>query len=564
MRILQKVWVFISIMILMLSMGIAAHGQDAAQPAETPLVVFIEEARNLQMSSLTDPGPDGVSRLGDIFRRLGAEVRFVPLDVALPEETDVIVLVRPRRALTNEQLARIYAQVVRGANLMLAIDPAGHMDARTEGSTSGLARLLSVDYGATLLDGFLTEPWFTLDTLSDVRTSSLQAYAYEGTHPVLEPLSRYQVPVYVWGARPLTVEAITTESEGAPLAFGLPAFAETNARVWVGEEQPARPNRRNQQPQPPAVFELNIGTDFQGQLIIGAVGENRTTGTRLALFGDGEMLENDFGLAVTGASTPLNPGNQILAERAAAWLLELEPAAFPPLPAGFSWIEMDGEYDEWANIPASLETVGDGRGIDIASVKAFSNSAYLYAFIETATFPADSSVITLDFDTNNDQVMDVTFTLQRDGMIVQQREALNTVPDSAVAFGINGIEVRVPLRYVGVDVQTITRVCIDGDLGDCADAPVLVTTVNERDPFPMRLQGTMQARVVTADIANLRATPSTNGARLGSVRNGELFSVVGRNEAGDWVKIENGAYSAWMATFLLRLNGDVMTLPVVE
>jgi hypothetical protein len=42
--------------------------------------------------------------------------------------------------------------------------------------------------------------------------------------------------------------------------------------------------------------------------------------------------------------------------------------------------------------------------------------------------------------------------------------------------------------------------------------------------------------------ANLRGGPGTTFDLVGSITAGTAFTVVGRNEAGDWLKLENGSW----------------------
>jgi len=48
------------------------------------------------------------------------------------------------------------------------------------------------------------------------------------------------------------------------------------------------------------------------------------------------------------------------------------------------------------------------------------------------------------------------------------------------------------------------------------------------------------------------------------VPNGKELAILGRNEVGDWILVQNARYEGWLATFLGSLNTDVMSLPVVQ
>jgi hypothetical protein len=42
-----------------------------------------------------------------------------------------------------------------------------------------------------------------------------------------------------------------------------------------------------------------------------------------------------------------------------------------------------------------------------------------------------------------------------------------------------------------------------------------------------------------------------------------LLKLVGRNEAGDWVKVYDGRWEGWIAVSLLAFNADIEGLPVL-
>ncbi|MBK8025317.1 MAG: hypothetical protein IPK19_28995 [Chloroflexi bacterium] len=152
-------------MLFMLASAFPAPAQPLSQGTdEMPHVVFIEEPRDLAMASVTDTGPDGLTRLADLFRDQGALVEWIRLRDDISADVDVIVLVRPRRALGAEDLARIWKQVGAGASLLVAVDPNGFQGGTTESERGGLSTLTTLDQGITLREGILIEPWFTHDS----------------------------------------------------------------------------------------------------------------------------------------------------------------------------------------------------------------------------------------------------------------------------------------------------------------------------------------------------------------------------------------------------------------
>lgn len=64
--------------------------------------------------------------------------------------------------------------------------------------------------------------------------------------------------------------------------------------------------------------------------------------------------------------------------------------------------------------------------------------------------------------------------------------------------------------------------------------------------------------------ANVRETPSTQAAVIGILERGANVMVVGRDgENNDWILVQTGDLTGWVAFFLVSLNGDPNTLPIV-
>jgi hypothetical protein len=527
-----------------------------AQDSVRPLVVFVE-GRQLQSAAVTDRGPSGLTRLADIFRSLGVSTRYVRLDEPLPLETDVIVLVRPRRTIPSADLARLWIQVENGAHLLIALDPSGPASVNSDGQNSGLDRLLTLEYGVSLLNGFLMEPWTTPESINSLASSFSLVTADPSRHPVIEPLARYDVPLIVWAARHLRVEPFGIDSAASALVYAEPLYAETNTRIF----------NRNE----PSPLEINIGTDYWGRLLVGAVGENSRTQTRIAVLADGEMVETGYGLATDQTTgRPLHPGNRLFAERLAAWLLGIEPAAWPSPPAGFTWIAVDGDVSDWN---ATIRTIGDEAGdhslhaLNIRGIRAFRNDNYLYLAVETEMPPLPDSQLEIRFDTNQDRSTDTEIVINVQTAGVWQGDNTQAIPDAAMGVG-QSIEVRIPLRLIGLS-RAISELCLTSSrklafesAPDCIDQPVTIQLASEQDPAPVRLPPGLLVVTQTADIVNVRGGPNTNFPSVDTFPSGQVFAAVGRNTAGDWIQVQNGGLTGWIVRRLLIANGDVRLLPI--
>lgn len=523
-----------------------------AQTPENPLVVFVID-RQLQTASVIDPGPDGLTKLAGIFQSLGARTEYRRMDEGIPADAAVVVIVRPWKQLPASYVARLWNHMQRGNHVLLALDPVGHLRANPENSRSGLLRLFGTDFGLQLLDTFVAEPWFNHEILAASRTSFSRAYPDAVSHPVLDPLLAYDMLVQTWGARSMLVEPLGLDSYAVPLLDTHSAYAEAELKVF---------DTRN----PPMPFEINLDRDTVGNVTIGALAENTEIGSRLVLLGDSEIVQNDFGLAyIPNTFQPLFPGNMILTQRLAAWLLELPVEQWPVLPNGFTWLAIDGIGDDWSETLAGTpDTDGDAASAsDIQRVRAFHNVDYLYLSIETKTAPDAGMTLWLNVDTNLDGTADTSVELTSDHVTALNDET--SIFDGQAVVG-QMIEVRLPLRVVGTDVR-VSELCLmdaSGSPLDCLDAPLVIQVTNDHAPYNLLLPDSPIAIVSTNNYVNLRDGPGTTYNRVATLTHRTTLLVTGRNEEGDWLKVETARNAGWIAASLVMLNSDTMTLPVVE
>ena len=406
----------------------------------------------------------------------------------------------------------------------------------------------------------MAEPWFSKATVEDNRTAHLVTYVEDIVqHPVIDPLGAFDLPVQVWGARSLKVEPIGPHSYAVPLIYTQTAYGETNIANVFNDTAP---------------LELNLGPDPVGRLLIGALAENTLTGSRVVVLGDSEMVENGYGLVTwQGTTDPIYIANRVLAERLAAWLLGRPVEEWATLPAGYTWLAMDGSSTEWADRDAIMQDdTGDALVplYDIQEVRAFRDDRFLYALVELTEPPKPDVRLTLEFENTFDGVVDATVILTPGETLLITRDGEPVVvPDGALAVG-TAIEVRLPLRVIG-DGALIMSACLadsrtslESPPIDCAmQTPVVipvadtVSPVDTWDDGPLALVDTLEAWV------NVRAEPGTDTRVIATAYNGQVFSAIGRTALGDWIQVQNAVYTGWLADFLVQPNIDMGELPIV-
>jgi hypothetical protein len=235
---------------------------------------------------------------------------------------------------------------------------------------------------------------------------------------------------------------------------------------------------------------------------------------------------------------------------------------------------VDGDNADWAGHNAIMQDdIGDALVplYDIQDVRAFHDDQFMYVLVELTEPPKPEVRLTLGFENTSDGVVDVMVASTTGGTVLigGKDNPLITVPDGKMAVGA-AIEVRLPLRVMG-DSALLMSACLADRRSavaspsiDCAvQLPVAIpvaTTVSPVDTWddgPHVIVDTLQAGV------NVRAAPTTGSRVIANAYNGQALSPIGRTALNDWIQVQNGAYTGWMAAFLLKPNIDIADLPIV-
>lgn len=547
----------LSVLILLLSAAIAA-APGYAQDQPQPLVLFVVDD-DLETASVIDPGPDGLTRLDEIFRDLGAQTSYIRLNEPIPDKADLVVIVRPWQSISSAYLGRLWVYMSHGGNVLLAIDPVGHVGSKTDDEQSGLVQIIETDFGVRLQDTFIFQPWFTRQSITTQRTSFSWTYPPEtALNPVVEPLVTYELPVQVWGARSLTVDPIGPGSQASPLLYSRSGYAESNKDVF-------------EQGDAAAPFEINLGEDFLGNLPVAAIAENTGLGSRIAVLGDSEIVQNDFGLALApNSQIPIHVGNYILVERLAAWLLELPAEAWPSLPSGYNWLAVDGSPQDWSDsVPTDDDPSGDtaDRYYDIEQVRVFRDDNFLYVTIRTTEPPPPAARLTLSFMASGDAEATNVFATTEGTMING-----SPVVDARMALG-EVLEFKLPLRIISDD-SMISQICLSdsaadtsAEPSDCLDQSIdAIPEIDAMAPNDSQFPPGPLVSVFTTSAGgyvNLRTKPDTLSDTLVQIPHGKVLTAIGRDETGEWILVQTARYTGWLASFLILPGGDLTALPVV-
>ena len=147
-------------------------------------VVFLEGHGE---RSLDDTDRGGLTLTKEVLQKQGYDIGTLTLlqESAVPENTDVLIIAGPRRALTKEEKERIQAYVAKGGHLLVMVDP---------DTQSNMGDLLKT-WGLELGPGVLVDLQDRLAqgdlTALLVRTFTDHEITHELTAAVLFPLARH-------------------------------------------------------------------------------------------------------------------------------------------------------------------------------------------------------------------------------------------------------------------------------------------------------------------------------------------------------------------------------------
>ncbi|WHZ13738.1 MAG: Gliding motility-associated ABC transporter substrate-binding protein GldG [Nitrospira sp.] len=236
--------------------------------------------------SLEDKDRGGLAMTKEVLQKQGYDIGTVTLlqESAVPENTDVLIIAGPRRAVTQEEQERIRTYVAKGGHLMVLVDPDTQANIDDLLGTWGLelGRGVLVDLQDRLAQGDLTALL--------VRTFTDHEITHELTAAVLFPLARHLV---------------FHEDKGKDWDY-VP-LARTSPRSWAETDIKGR------------VVSYNEKEDIQGPLALAAAltpkqapdeGKPRPA---LIIVGNSAFASNSF----------INfPGNSDFFQRSIGWLTE--------------------------------------------------------------------------------------------------------------------------------------------------------------------------------------------------------------------------------------------------
>ena len=122
-------------------------------------------------------------------------------------------------------------------------------------------------------------------------------------------------------------------------------------------------------------------------------------------------------------------------------------------------------------------------------------------------------------------------------------------PDTAFADWFDYLESQASEANLG---------CHARGIWDEAASPAPTATVALPTSTPAGVTVTAQGNV------NLRQGPGTEYTTVGVLTQGQTVRAYGRNAGGNWLIVDTGHVSSWVATWVVAVSGDVNSLPVMS
>ncbi len=256
----------------------------------------------------------GLSRFAGLLYALGANINVLDWRKDIPADADLVVINAPTRDIDDAQSARLWAYLNRGGSLLLLVDPltvredqgviAIEMNDRTLRSDRGLFVLTWSGYGVRARDDVIVAETGDGGLSRDFTTVDVNS-----RHPILRNVTG---PLAFFGARSIEVDASIQPYSAQPLVYtGSQYYGET---AYVDYLQ--------------LNIELyNPGIDTpRGRLPVIAASENRTTGARVVVIGDGGFAANGEGFLSAPSNTAgfVFPANVQFMMNAVAWLVNAD------------------------------------------------------------------------------------------------------------------------------------------------------------------------------------------------------------------------------------------------
>ncbi len=303
--------------------------QDA-RPLEGRVIYFSEDEDE---AGRFDRSERGISRYAGLLSQFGATMNTLEWNTGVPEDADLLIIAAPTGALSADKVARLWLYLLDGGNVLLIADAVDYRDGLPDRQSRGLEsdravfELLWPEFGIRTQDHVLVQetddPTLAVPLTADepptdpaMLNMTLTTTSFNTNSEIMAGIEE---PLFLEGARGLSLDATTPDLTTVPLAFVEGDFyGEADFDDYLDE---GIATFDAEEDTPPGIFPIAIAL------------ENMQTGSRVALLGDIDLINNSGGFrsSPSYSSAFLFPQNIQFAAQLTTWLMDAEAPglAFP-------------------------------------------------------------------------------------------------------------------------------------------------------------------------------------------------------------------------------------------
>jgi hypothetical protein len=266
-----------------------------------------------------------------LLSELGAQLNTLEWRKGIPSDVDLIIVAGPTSVFTADQVARLWAYLREGGQVLLLADPpSGRSPSLSQ--ASGFFELSWIDLGFRGQDDVVVTEAETLtsgQSQSEAAPGLIANFAtddLDSDHPITANLTEQ---LAFFGARSLRIDPLLQTEEIIPLVRSDSNFyGEIDYATYLSA----------------GVVEYNIAADTgRDNLILAIAYQNTTTGARLVLVGDREFATNGGGFQTSPiySVSLVYPDNARFLVNTASWLLDSDAPELTfatPAPTGTATI----------------------------------------------------------------------------------------------------------------------------------------------------------------------------------------------------------------------------------
>jgi len=292
---------------------LASPPRQAVPRLDGVQIYFSEDNKE---ASPFDRSERGLSRLAGVLESLGATVNSLDWRRDIPSDVDVVVIAAPVKDLDDWQSARLWVYLKNGGALLVLADPLTPATDADGNPTLEANKALRPDrglFGLTWQDyGVMAREDVVVRARGAQLSPDFETTDFAANQPIAQGLT---AGVVFAGARSVQFDGSIQNYVALPLIFSDPAAYGESAYLDYLATGRSSVDPESDTP--------------AGRLALAVASEDRASGSRLVVIGDGDFATNGGGLRTSPPYSAgfVYPGNLEFLLRALAWLVDADLSA---------------------------------------------------------------------------------------------------------------------------------------------------------------------------------------------------------------------------------------------